>query len=197
MKQYYSQAHQDMFVTYVLNNKQNGYFVDIGSAHPITISNSYFLEKELGWKGVCIDLQSYDYSSRQAEFINGSALDISYKDLFERMGMPRVIDYISLDIDCPHTLDALKLVMQAEDYEFRVLTVEHDWCRKDERLVYRDEQRRILKSKNYELVCSDLWLEDFGYFEDWWVNPKYIDVKSIKHLQCDKLHPSEVIKKFI
>ena len=194
---YNSQAHQDIFVTYVLQNMQNGSFVDIGSSHPVEINNTYYLETELGWEGICVDLHNYDYSNRKAKFYNTSALELDYTELFEANNMPKVIDYLSLDIDCPHTLDALKLIMAAEDYEFRILTVEHDWCSRKERLVYREDQRKILTNRNYHLLCSDIWLEESGYFEDWWINPKYVDIKSIKHLQCDKLHPSEVIKKFI
>src|SRR3972149_7200372 len=35
--------------------KQDGIFVDIGAYDGVTISNSYFFEKDLGWKGICIE----------------------------------------------------------------------------------------------------------------------------------------------
>ena len=40
---YLGQAEQDKFVLNVLNNKKNGYFLEIGSNHPININNSYLL----------------------------------------------------------------------------------------------------------------------------------------------------------
>jgi len=53
---YYSQCNQDRFVNEnFFNNKRNGTFVDIGAYDGITISNTYFFEKELGWRGICIE----------------------------------------------------------------------------------------------------------------------------------------------
>jgi hypothetical protein len=34
------QAQQDRFVTTIMKQKQNGFFVEIGSNHPIDINNS-------------------------------------------------------------------------------------------------------------------------------------------------------------
>lgn len=44
-KIYNGQALQDEFVLTVLNNKKNGYFLEIGSYDPIIINNTYILEK--------------------------------------------------------------------------------------------------------------------------------------------------------
>jgi hypothetical protein len=189
---FYSQARQDEFVTQVLKNKRNGFFIDIGCSDPVNINNSFHLETDLDWNGICIDIQPADFSKRKAKFFNKSALDIDYKAFFDSNNVPKVIDYMSLDIDCPHTLDALKLIVKATDYSFRVMTVEHDWCRHDNRLVYREEQRRILEELGYHRLVSDIWLEDYGYFEDWWVNPKFVDVKEFLYLQCNMLHPKEI-----
>jgi len=195
MNQFYSQANQDIFISHVLKNQENGFFIDIGCGNPFSINNSYFFEKELGWNGVCIDISNQNYSDRKAKFYNRSALDINYKEFFEENNVPKVIDYLSLDIDCPHTLDALKLIVEATDYEYKVMTVEHDWCNHDDRLIYRTEQRRILEDLGYERLVSDVWLYDYGYFEDWWVNPKYIDINEFLYLQCEKIHCSEIINK--
>ena len=43
----YSQALQDLFVSIILNNKYNGYFLEIGSNHPIIGNNSFLLEKKI------------------------------------------------------------------------------------------------------------------------------------------------------
>lgn len=34
---------------------RNGYFVDLAAAHPSVLSNTFFLESRLGWRGVLID----------------------------------------------------------------------------------------------------------------------------------------------
>jgi FkbM family methyltransferase len=39
----------------LFKNKRNGFFVDIGATDGVSISNSYFFEKELGWKGICFE----------------------------------------------------------------------------------------------------------------------------------------------
>lgn len=53
---YYSQFRQDRFIDKVIFcKKKNGYFVDIGAYDGKTISNTYFLEKERDWKGICFE----------------------------------------------------------------------------------------------------------------------------------------------
>jgi len=53
---YYSQFKQDQLINeQFVNNHRDGYFVDVGAHDGITYSNSYFFEKELGWKGICIE----------------------------------------------------------------------------------------------------------------------------------------------
>lgn len=53
---YYSQCGQDQYVNeQIFKNLQGGVFVDIGAHNGITFSNTYFFEKERGWKGICIE----------------------------------------------------------------------------------------------------------------------------------------------
>lgn len=53
---YASQYAQDQFVHETFfPGKQDGVFVDIGAYDGVTFSNSYFFEKDLGWKGICIE----------------------------------------------------------------------------------------------------------------------------------------------
>jgi FkbM family methyltransferase len=51
----YSQSGQDAFVINYFNNKRNGVFIDIGANDGISLSNTYYLEKELGWTGICFE----------------------------------------------------------------------------------------------------------------------------------------------
>ena len=53
--QYKSQVGQDEWVVKMTKGKRNGYFLDIGASDGITINNSYVLEKELGWDGICVE----------------------------------------------------------------------------------------------------------------------------------------------
>jgi len=54
--EYYSQVGQDRYLNEkIFKGKEPGYFVDIGANNGITFSNSYFFEKRLNWKGICIE----------------------------------------------------------------------------------------------------------------------------------------------
>jgi FkbM family methyltransferase len=52
---YYSQYRQDKFVDKFFNRKNGGFFVDIGAHDGVTFSNTFFLEKEREWTGICIE----------------------------------------------------------------------------------------------------------------------------------------------
>lgn len=53
---YYSQYKQDKILNEnIFKNQRGGVFVDVGAHNGIDISNTYFFEKELGWKGICIE----------------------------------------------------------------------------------------------------------------------------------------------
>jgi FkbM family methyltransferase len=54
--EYYSQCGQDQFINENLfKNMKNGIFIDIGAHDGISLSNTYFFEKELSWSGICIE----------------------------------------------------------------------------------------------------------------------------------------------
>ena len=57
----YSQLNQDINVLKFYNNKTDGYFVEIGASDGIKISNTYLLEKEYNWKGICIEPIQEEY----------------------------------------------------------------------------------------------------------------------------------------
>lgn len=51
----YSQYAQDHIVINLLQHKRGGVFVDVGAHDGITFSNTYLLEKEYGFSGLCIE----------------------------------------------------------------------------------------------------------------------------------------------
>ncbi len=52
---YSSQLGQDVLVDRLLAGRRDGVFVDVGAHDGVTLSNSYFFERERGWSGVCIE----------------------------------------------------------------------------------------------------------------------------------------------
>lgn len=53
---YFSQCGQDKYLNEAFfKNKREGTFIEIGAHDGVSFSNTYYFEKELGWKGVCIE----------------------------------------------------------------------------------------------------------------------------------------------
>lgn len=53
---YYSQIGQDKyFIEEIVKFKRYGRFLDVGANDGITESNTYCLEKEYGWSGICVE----------------------------------------------------------------------------------------------------------------------------------------------
>jgi len=56
MNNYKSQYGQDRWVLEeIFNNLPNGYFIDLAAGDGEFISNTYVLEKDFGWNGICIE----------------------------------------------------------------------------------------------------------------------------------------------
>lgn len=54
--QYYSQIGQDAyFIEHIAKGRRNGRFLDVGAHDGINTSNTYALEKDYGWTGICVE----------------------------------------------------------------------------------------------------------------------------------------------
>lgn len=54
-KKRYSLFDEELIIRDFFQDREGGYFVDVGCAWPIIANNTYYLEKHLGWTGVGID----------------------------------------------------------------------------------------------------------------------------------------------
>lgn len=200
---YWSQAWQDEFVTNLLNFKKNGYYLDIGSTDGMNQSNSYFLESEMGWQGICVERgvgYTEHYSkNRNCIFLNTDALQIDYKSLLDNLLYPQQIDYLSIDIDENSSKVLSKLPL--DKYRFSIITIEHDAYRFAHSL--RNEEREALRHYGYTLLFSDV-LVPLGCgmgpdlpFEDWWIDASVFNVdqlsKLVTKLASDKLYPDHIV----
>ena len=60
---FYSQAGEDKFLyEHFFSNKHNGTYIELGAMDGISYSNTYFFEKELGWSGILIEPNEFNFS---------------------------------------------------------------------------------------------------------------------------------------
>lgn len=170
--EFYSQAHQDEFVYTLLYNlldkQDNGYYLEIGAGHPISINNSYHFERNLNWFGVSIDISKENsslwHAIRKNPLLIEDATQSDYREILEPF--PQVIDYLSLDVDGYYDTVLEKVLLS--DHAFKIITIEHDFYRYGD--SFREKERKILTSLGYHLLCPDVSYLG-NTFEDWWINP--------------------------
>lgn len=182
----YSQVCQDLFVYSLIGT--DGFFLDIGAGWDDSSinSNTYLLEELYRWNGICIDSNEKHLSNRKNVSVRSKNIcckipDTSIKDILDNNNAPKIIDYVSLDID-PYSIIGLQN-FPFDEYEFKVLTFEHDLY------VNGPDQKhdgyKILQSHGYVRLCENIRVPDSmgegKYFEDWWINPKYFSENFIQH----------------
>jgi len=59
----FSQLGQDIAVLKFYNNKTDGFFIEIGASDGVEISNTYLLEKDYNWKGICVEPIPYRFEA--------------------------------------------------------------------------------------------------------------------------------------
>jgi FkbM family methyltransferase len=57
----FSQLGQDLKVLRHYNYKRNGTFIEIGASNGLLLSNTYLLETQYGWKGICCEPIPYKF----------------------------------------------------------------------------------------------------------------------------------------
>lgn len=176
-KKSYAQVFQDLFVFKLIGSE--GFFLDLGAGwdHSGINSNTLLLE-EKGWNGICVDANPDSAKRRKDTSIRASVLntripDTGIKEILDSHNAPKVIDYLSIDIE-PFTIIALENFPFGE-YDFKVMTFEHDFYAHGS--GQKDAAYKILSEKGYVRLCNNVNVpEALGiglYFEDWWINPKY------------------------
>lgn len=194
-------SQQDIITKLLLGDK--GYFVDLGSGDGMgdpCDSNTFWLE-EIGWRGLLLDYERR-YINKSAELrpnsisVLANALQINYSELFKVNNVPKVIDYLSIDIE-PSSIAVLKRFPFGE-YDFKFLTIEHDWYN----FPYGPQQKReltlFMNGLPYRKIADDVGLtrRTTSFLEDWYVNPKYyadFKVKDIETIFYTQRNPNDII----
>jgi hypothetical protein len=187
---YLGQANQDKFVLNILKEKKNGYFLEVGSNHPIIINNSYLLETKYDWKGIMVEYDSrflplYKKHRPNSIHIINDAIEIDYKKVFEKNNMPLSFDYLQIDLEANNG-STIKTLQKLDDeifdkYKFATVTFEHD--------IYhtnfgntRLESRNIFKKRGYICVFEDINNQGVNPYEDWYVHPDLVDMNYVNSL---------------
>lgn len=187
---FFGQANQDKFVLNILKEKKNGYFLEIGSNHPININNSYLLETKYDWKGIMVEYDSsylslYKEHRPSSIHIINDARNIDYKSVFETNNMPVALDYLQIDLEANNgsTIQTLEKLDKDifDTYKFAVVTFEHDIYHTNyanTRLASRD----IFRKHGYICVFEDINNQGVNPYEDWYVHPDLVDMTYVNTL---------------
>ncbi len=107
-----SHIGQDMWVTQVYKNCSSGFFLDFGAFDGVTISNTYFLEKKLGWEGICVEPNFHFFSelcrNRNSICLNGALwpvanIQLSFVDAHGLSGIQGLSTGPTSDLQLRHT----------------------------------------------------------------------------------------------
>ena len=204
----YSQSAQDLFVISVMKEKQNGYFIEIGSNHPIQHNNTYLLETKYNWKGLMVEYDksfesSYKIHRPNSIYQMNDARLVNYREILDTNNFPENIDYLQVDLDVNNksTLDTFLLLNNTvfDKYKFATITFEHDIYTGN----YFDTQsisRQIFADRGYILVFPDVsvfWEGSYKPFEDWYVHPDLVDMDYINSIKSEVSLTPEQIKNLL
>lgn len=196
--EYKSQAGQDKFVISFFKEKRNGYFLDIGAHDGISFNNTYCLEKYFNWGGICVEPNKklfrnliknrdcfcinnaiYDENKIVSFYEDGYSGCISDKGLIQveaitmgkllsLFGVPKIIDYISLDIEGGE-FKALS-TFPFNTYQVHLWTIEHNSYADGGKA--KQQNKDIMLKNGYSIIKEDVMSEGLP-FEDWFINNNY------------------------
>lgn len=191
---FYSQVGQDKWVVDVSKKKMKGYFLDLGAYDGINYSNSFYLEKNLGWNGICVEADPKNFrnliknrncicenvavnnykgivnfsSSGMSGKIDNEALHVIQCDTLEniliRNNAPFYIDYLSIDIE-GNEFKVLEF-FPFSIWKFGMITIEHNlYCDGD---VNKNRIMDILLKNGYYIEKENVSHNGLP-FEDWYL----------------------------
>lgn len=201
---WHAEILQDWWVVTLFDGMKGGYFVELAAYDAVAYSNSYVLERDYGWRGICVEPQAnhwkgllhrkcvavaavvgdetggtVEFDSRQGNGVAGVVSDdtpnrvghgggselggeapervtyrtITIRKIFEDLDAPRVIHYLSLDVE-----GSEHLILQTFPFDTNrvlVITIERpNLC-----------ARTILRQQGF------LYLRDLSAQDEIWVHP--------------------------
>lgn len=174
------QAGQDSFVLNITKEKNEGFYVEIGSALPINYSNTFLLENIYKWKGISIELNEdfvEDFNRvRSNKCFKADATKFNYELFFKENNFPRQIDYLQIDIDPPYANLEVLRKLPLSNYRFTVITFEHDLYSNPDNAGVKESACQILSSFGYFRFADNVMVQPTRFskewepFEDWYLD---------------------------
>lgn len=157
------------FALRLCRDKKEGSFLEIGAGDWKNNNNTYFLEKEFGWRGLAIDIEKHfcdEYNdNRLSHCINGDATSFNWDKILEEKKFPKRIDFLQIDIDNnPEYANLFALInLPLSRYRFSTIVLEHRYGIDKTLESMRKIQHEILYSYGYKLFAE-------GFIDDWWID---------------------------
>lgn len=211
-----SQSNQDKVVASLFQNKTGGYFVELAANDAVDISNSYALERNLQWNGLCIEANPRywrDLSFRdcqvvgavvgkrrdeqiQFEFGIGWNGGIVNKD-FDNTQATQANTFYTVPLEeilkrngAPNILDYLSLDVEgAETYVMESFPFDRYTVRVITIERPKVALRDLLRSKGYKLLKL---LSAYG--ETLWVHESQVAVLDIESLDVFDFFPDQAVE---
>ncbi len=217
MSMYKGQFGQDFFVSMLTNPRRKTgieftkFFVDVGCGtsdldlnihHVSSMSNTWILEKHLGWEGIALDYdQEYcKLASPHRKSVHCvDLLSNNINDVLEERGCPDHFDYFSFDVDMAQrkVLDELDF----DKYSFKIMTYEHNFSTEGDprfRGFYdgdKDYSREKFTDLGYKILFGNVGIREDEKIEDWYVNDELFE--EFRHLAQDNITLQDIVKKIV
>lgn len=162
----HSQYEQDKHILKIFRYFKKGTFIDLAANEAVYISNTFALERDYNWTGICIDANYYvwqDLAHRKCSVLGaavgrelneeipfkyrnagkeaayaglikkgmkqshrtpneGTVFTTTLNDIFKFFKLPRVVDYLSIDVEGAE--DFVLLDFDWDSYHFNAITIE-------------------------------------------------------------------------
>jgi FkbM family methyltransferase len=194
----HSQIFQDIFVYFFSNFKKQGFFIEIGAADGIKISNTYLLEKKFYWKGIIsepnpvhkfsnltnrkavLDTNIIDHKdyNKKIFYISNDPFNSSVKKnkKYKKKIYLRAISLNSLlkKYKSPKSIDYISIDTEGNEYNilkkfnFKKYNVNIFTIEHNFNVLKRNKILKIMKRNNYIRIFKNL-----SYMDDWYIKKNF------------------------
>jgi FkbM family methyltransferase len=194
----HSQIYQDIFVYFFSNVKRKGFFIEIGAADGVNISNTYLLEKKFYWDGIIcepnpvhklsnlinrkaiLDTNIIDYKdfNKKYFYMNDDTFNSSInknKKYKKKIYLKTIsLNFLLNKYKCPRTIDYISIDTEGNEYSilrnfnFKKYNVKIFTIEHNFNNSKRKNIFRIMKKNNYVRV-----LQNLSYMDDWYIKKDF------------------------